>query len=173
MYHPISKLFHWTIGLLMIGLLFVGLTWEDFFPEPFRFTLLGWHKSLGAIVLGLSVLRALWWLTQTKPALVKTLPARMAPFINLGHNILYAFMMIMPLSGWMMSNAAGYPVSVFGWFTLPTLLEKNDELRHTFGEVHELAGWTLIAIIAFHVAAALYHHVVLKDETLKRMMFRG
>ena len=169
MYNPISKLFHWTMGVLILGLLAVGRTLDEFVP-PFKFTLIGWHKSLGMIVLALTVLRVLWWLGQTKPALVKSLPAWMAPWVSFGHNLLYGFMVLMPLSGWLMSNAAGYPVSVFGWVTLPELVAKNQELREVFGEVHEIAAWGLIALLVLHVGAAVVHHRIFKDDTLTRML---
>ena len=169
MYHPISKLLHWVVGLYIVGMLVMGLLMEDV-GEFFGTNFIGIHKSLGAILLGLVVLRVLWWLGQTKPALVKTLPAWVAPYINLGHNVLYGFMAVLPFSGWLMSNAAGYPVSVFGWFTLPTLVEKNLAVREAMGEVHEYAAWVLIVMLVAHVAAAVYHHRVLKDDTLTRMM---
>lgn len=169
MYHPLTKLLHWLMAALIIFMLVLGISLDEF-EGALKGTLMGVHKSLGAMILALAIVRALWWLGQTKPALVKTLPEWVKPFINFGHNLLYAFMVIMPLSGWLMSNAAGYPVSVFGWFTLPTLVEKNMALRGAMGELHETAAWVLIAMLALHIGAAVYHHRVLKDETLTRML---
>lgn len=169
-YGSVSKFLHWTVGLAIIALLAVGLYMEDLEPAPFKFQLYGIHKAVGAIVLGLVVLRVFWTTFQTKP----NAPMGMAPatyrMVSFGHAVLYGFMVLMPLSGWIMSNAAGYPVDVFGFFTLPEIASKNEEVRHFFGEVHELAGYGLIAMLAAHILAAIWHHVVKKDDTLQRML---
>ena len=169
MYHPLSKIFHWLMALMIVGLLAMGLVFE-YMPQELRSMLMGWHKAFGVLVLALTFVRAMWWLTQTKPALVKTLPAWVSPYINFGHSVLYGFMAVIPFSGWVMSNAAGYPVTAFGYM-LPTLVEKNMELRHMMGEIHEIGAYVLIAVLVSHVAAAVYHHRIFKDETLTRMMF--
>lgn len=167
-YHPFTKFLHWSMALLIVGLLAMGLLLEDV-PQAWKGTAYGLHKSFGVVVLVLAVVRVLWWLGQTKPQLVATLPAWMKPFINAGHNVLYAFMVLMPLSGILMSNAAGYPVAVFG-VELPMLVGKNPEVGKVFHEVHEIAGKLLIALVALHVAAAWVHHRILRDDTLTRML---
>lgn len=166
-YHPFTKFLHWTMALLIIGMLAMGLLLDDI-PQAWKGTAYGLHKSFGIVILALAFLRALWWLTQTKPTLVDTLPAWSKPLINAGHNLLYVFMFLMPLSGWLMSNAGGYPVAVFG-YQLPTLLEKNREVAGFFHEVHEVSANILIALVVAHVAAALVHHYYFRDDTLIRM----
>jgi cytochrome b561 len=75
----------------------------------------------------------------------------------------------LPITGWIMSSAAGIPVSFFGLFELPDLVSYNDRLFHTFIEVHKWLGHGLIVLIVIHAGAALRHHLIFKDETLKKM----
>jgi cytochrome b561 len=83
---------------------------------------------------------------------------------------LYVLLFAMPLSGWMMSSARGFPVSWFGFIQLPDLVPKSKPLYDAFLTTHEVLAWTLGAVVTLHVAAALKHHFVLKDDTLRRML---
>lgn len=168
-YGSISKFFHWTIGIAIIALIIVGLT-ADSFPMEIRFPMIMTHKAVGAIVLGLVVLRVLWVTFQTKPNAPVGMSPSLYKFVSFGHALLYGFMVLMPLSGWLMSNAAGYPVSIFGFYTLPELTAKNEAMAGMFHAVHEFAGYGLIAMLAAHILAAIWHHVVKKDDTLQRML---
>jgi cytochrome b561 len=76
----------------------------------------------------------------------------------------------MPLTGWMMSSARGFPVSWFGFIQLPDFVPKNKSLYDTMLETHETLSWALYAIVFLHVVAALKHHYILKDNVLKRML---
>ena len=78
--------------------------------------------------------------------------------------------MVMPMSGWLMSSAAGRSVKFFDLFTLPDLVAKDDALRETFGTIHEYLSYALILAITLHAAAAIKHHFFNKDATLKRML---
>jgi cytochrome b561 len=68
-----------------------------------------------------------------------------------------------------MSSAAGYPVSVFGWFDLPALVQKDMALREIFGEAHEIIAYALLALIIIHIAAAIYHHYYQGHKLINRM----
>lgn len=174
-YGFVSKTFHWVMGISIIGMLAMGLYMEGLpasSPEmaDFKMQLYGFHKGLGAVLLLAAVLRALWWLAETKPRMARTLPAWSHRWVSLGHSALYAFMVLMPLSGWLMSNAAGRGVSVFGWFDLPVLIAQDDGLRGVFGAMHTFAAYALIAMLAAHVGAALLHHFWFRDDTLRKML---
>lgn len=164
-----AKLQHWLLALLIIGMLALGLVMDDFKGDT-RFALYGIHKAIGAIILALVVVRLLWRWSNINPAL----PEDTTPLTRLaargGHFLLYVAMLVMPLSGWTLSNAAGYPVSVFGWFALPAIAAKNHDLHELAEEVHEWAAYGLIALIMVHIAAALYHHIIRKDAVLTRML---
>lgn len=169
-YGFVSKLFHWVMAIAIIGLLCVGLYMSDMEASPLRTQLYALHKAFGATVLVLAFVRALWWLLETKPLLPSTLPAWTHKWVSLGHSILYAFMVLMPLSGWLMSNAAGHQVGVFGWFNLPQLVAPDRALAGVFHEVHEIAANVLIVLLLAHVGAALVHHFWFRDDTLRKML---
>jgi cytochrome b561 len=76
----------------------------------------------------------------------------------------------LPITGWLMSSAAGIPVMFFGLFTLPDLVYRNDSLMQRLIEIHKWLGYSLLLFIFIHVGAALRHHFLFKDDTLRRML---
>ena len=84
--------------------------------------------------------------------------------------MLYLLILAQPLSGWILSSSANYPVTLFDWFQFPAIVGENHGLHETMEEVHELLFNALLAVAAIHIAAALYHHIVLKDSVLRRML---
>jgi cytochrome b561 len=135
-----------------------------------KLAMLARHKSVGITILGLVVLRLLWrWMNPT-PALPDTLKPYERVLANLTHAGLYVVLFAMPLSGWIMSSARGFPVSWFGFIQLPDLVGKNKAVYDAMVETHETLAWVLCAIVALHVLAALKHHFWLKDHVLKRML---
>ena len=169
-YGAVSKTLHWLIGLTIIGLLTVGLYMEGLDASPLKFQIYGLHKAIGIIVLAAFFVRIFWRFTNIVP---HALPSHKSWEKFLAHSVhllLYVAMIGMPISGWAMSSAAGYPVDMFGLFTLPHLVEKDEGLSDLMREVHAIMGYGLIAAICLHVAGALKHHVLDKDNTLKRML---
>lgn len=161
----VSRLFHWVVALVIIGMLYVGLQMVDMPDSPDKFALYGLHKSFGIIALSLITLRLIWRLATLTP----DLPDRM--FVSrLSAPVLYLAMITMPLSGIVMSQAGGHPISVFGWFTVPTFIEKNEALGKLAWQLHGLAGKIFIGLICLHILAALYHQLVLKNNLLGRMI---
>ena len=167
-YGSVARALHWSIALLIVFQLAVGLSFDRL--SAMGYHLMPLHKSIGVTVLALAVARVLWWLREVKPALVSTVPAPLKPLVNAGHYALYAFMFAMPLSGWILSNAAGRPVNVFGLFTLPEIAAKNIAVRDAFGQLHGFGGWLLAWLVGLHVLAALMHHFIFRDATLRRML---
>ncbi|TNE28329.1 MAG: cytochrome b [Alphaproteobacteria bacterium] len=169
-YGWVSRLLHWLVFALVAGLLAVGLYMTDQKFSPTILKLYGLHKGIGITVLALAVLRVVWTLSNTAPKMlglekpVEKLAARSV------HGLLYLCLFIMPLSGWVMSSAAGYPVSVFGLFTLPNLVEPSKALHALVEEIHELTAYGFMALIAAHAGAAFLHHFKQKDRTLIRMI---
>jgi cytochrome b561 len=169
-YGSVAKAFHWAVAGLILYLLYLGLTMHDLPVGVEKIRQYGLHKSLGITVLTLAALRLLWRFSGPSPALLGT-PPRYQRLLAMGtHGTLYTLMLAMPLSGWIMSSAAGFPVSVFGWFTLPNLAATSPQTQTLFHEVHEVLAYSLMALIALHVLASLYHHFYLKDGTLRRML---
>lgn len=169
-YHPISKMLHWLVALLVFGLLGVGLYMSDLELSPEKLKLYGLHKAFGAVVLGLMVVRLIWRFIAPPPALPDTMPHWQRKASHLAHFALYALLFAMPISGWLMSSAAGFPVSFFGWFTLPDLVPANPQMKELYNEAHEICANLLMLLIGLHIAAALKHHFVDKDGVLRRML---
>lgn len=171
-YGCLAQGFHWVIAILIVCLLGVGLYMADLDPAPFKFQLYGLHKAFGIVVLGLAALRLVWRLVNIVPASLPHHKAWERILARSAHYALYALMFAMPLSGWAMSSAGGHAVSLFGLFELPPLVAKDPEFGKEMAELHETLAWTLIGVIGLHVAGALKHHFIDKDETLRRMLPR-
>lgn len=164
---------HWLTAVLMIGMVILGLYMADLPKGPAKGDLVNIHKSVGILVLMLGVLRVVWRSGNRQPAALASLPPWQHKTARLLHYVLLALILLLPLSGWMMSSAAGRPVSFFGQFTLPSLLSENKSLADSLRDVHEALAWTLVAVLTVHVAAALQHHFRAHDDTLRRMLGRA
>ena len=168
-YGWVAKSLHWFMAVMILGMLAVGLYMSDMELSPQKLQLYGWHKSVGSVLLGLFFVRITWKLLNPSVAALPA-PAWQRIAAKATHSAFYALMLAMPLSGWLMSSAYGFPVSVFGLFTLPDLVSPDKEWAEVFYEAHELGMLALFALIALHVLAALKHHLFDKDATLKRML---
>jgi len=165
-----SQLIHWLTALLILSLFSLALIMTDMDNSPEKFQLYGLHKSLGGIVIALTVLRIVWVLVQTKPDDIPGISSIQHLAAKAAHGLLYLWLLAMPLSGWIMSNASGYPVKLFDLVALPNLIDKNKEIAGFAHETHEILGTLGMVLIGIHVAAALWHHFGLKNNTLLRMM---
>lgn len=166
----VSQLLHWTIVVLIIVQVTLALMADDLPNSMRKLTLLARHKSFGITILGLAILRLVWRRFNHTPALPDTLKPYERVLAQLTHGALYVLLFALPLSGWMMSSARGFPVSWFGFIQLPDLVPKSKSLYDAFVITHEVLACTLGVVVTLHVAAALKHHFVLKDDTLRRML---
>ncbi len=169
-YGTVAQGFHWIVALCVIGLLGMGLYMTSLDPSPSVFKLYALHKSLGIVVLTLAVLRLVWKITNPHPHALPTHAAWEKFLARLTHVFLYFAIIGMPLSGWIMSSAKNFPVSVFNMFTLPNLVGPSEEIARAAAQFHGLTAWALIAAIGRPFAGALKHHVIDKDGTLRRMI---
>ncbi|MEO0976728.1 MAG: cytochrome b [Pseudomonadota bacterium] len=180
-YGRVAIAFHWTMALLIAGMLAFGLYMTSLPPtDPETFQLYQLHKSVGFVVLALAVFRLLWRLVNPTPKL----PAGMHPLektaAHLGHVGLYALIFAMPITGWFMVSASpwGIPTVLFNILPVPHLpvpeaLGTKEQAEGFFKFLHEYGAFLLIALIVVHVAAALKHHFIARDDTLKRMVSTG
>lgn len=165
-----SKILHWIIALLVIGMLACG-----FFLKPLSEFLKSTymiHKSIGLTILGLMVIRLVWIIRHGKPKLPASV-SRMEGFLAHGvQHSMYLLLFLMPLSGWIMSTAADRPPVFFGWVTMPFPgISSNKSLADFMLECHGIIAYLLIGLIALHVAGALKHHLIDKDTILRRMLW--
>jgi cytochrome b561 len=165
-----SQFLHWLIVVLLIVQVTLANIADDLPLGMKKLAMLARHKSVGITILGLAIIRLLWrWMNPT-PSLPDTLKPYERKLANLTHAGLYILLFAMPLSGWTMSSARGFPVSWFGFIQLPDLVPKNKALFDALLETHETLAWALYTIVALHVVAALKHHFMLKDNVLRRML---
>lgn len=162
--------FHWSIAALIIFNLWLGLA-HDSLPDDWK--VMPVHKAVGVTILVLTVARIGWRFAHPAPPLPAHMPAWERLAANASHFVLYAFMLIMPLSGWaMVSGAKRRPLEWFGLFDIP-YLPVSDGVAGLGHEVHELLGWGFVALILLHAGAALRHHFLLRDNVLVRMLPGG
>ena len=168
-YTAVAKGLHWLMALLILGLLVLGMYMHDLPLSPQKLALYSWHKWAGVTAFVLVWLRLAWRVTHRPPAQ----PEGMAPLMRLaahaGHAALYGLMVVIPLSGWLMSSAKGFQTVWFGVLPIPDLVGKDKELGDLLQQVHQALNLLLMLTLTGHVAAALWHHFVLKDDTLRRM----
>jgi cytochrome b561 len=166
----LAQFLHWLIVALIITQVILASIAEDLPIGVKKLAMYARHKSVGITILALAVIRLLWrWLNPT-PTLPTTLKPYERTLAGLTHFGLYLLLFAMPLTGWMMTSARGFPVSWFGFFQLPDFVPKNDALYDAMKGTHHVLATLLYAIVFLHVAAALKHHFFLKDDVLRRML---
>jgi cytochrome b561 len=165
----LAKFFHWTIALFIIGLLCFGFYMVGIQDEAQREQAFNMHKLFGLSVLLLACLRLLWRWMNPVPVL-PSMPKWELALEKLVKFSLYAALFAMPISGWIFSTAAGHAPHL-GQFYIPAPFVKLDiTLAGQVFKVHQIIGWSIIVLLCMHVAGALKHHFVNKDNILRRMM---
>ena len=166
----IAQFLHWLIVVLIIVQVILANRAEDLPIGPKKIEVYAWHKSVGITILGLAIIRLLWRWANPTPTLPGTLKPYERVLANVTHFGLYLLLFAQPLTGWMMTSARGFPVSWFGFWQLPDFVSKNQALYNAMKETHDALALALYAIVFLHVAAALKHHFLLKDDVLRRML---
>lgn len=161
---------HWLVAVLILAALPLGLTMTEMPLSPQKLKFYSWHKWLGVTVFLLVLLRLVWRATHRPPPLPASLPAWQRHAADATHWLLYALMLAIPLSGWLMSSAKGFQTVYLGLIPIPDLLAKDEALGETLAAVHAVLAYTLMVLLTVHVAAALKHHWVDRDDVLVRML---
>lgn len=171
-YGAVAVMLHWLMAIVLVTLIVLGLYMArlpDVGFDTKKIGLILYHKELGIAALALAALRLAWRASNALPELVANLPDWQKVIARFVHLCFYALMFALPITGWLMSSATGIPVSFFGLFDLPDLVSYDERLFRTLIDVHKWLGYALTLLILIHAAAAARHHLVLKDDTLKRM----
>ncbi len=166
----IAQLFHWTIVVLVITQFVLATIAGDLPLGMRKLAILARHKSVGITIFMLAILRLAWRWSNPTPPLPTTLKPYEQRLAHLTHGALYALLLAMPITGWIMSSARSFPVSWFGFFQLPDLVSPSKSLFEAMLKIHTSLAWVLAAVATLHLLAALKHHFVLKDDVLRRML---
>ncbi|WP_430434371.1 cytochrome b [Methyloversatilis sp.] len=161
---------HWLIALMLFGMFGFGLYMVELPLSPQKLKFYSYHKWAGVTVFLLVIARLAWRITHRPPALPADMPAWQVTAAKAGHHLLYLLMVIVPLSGWLMSSAKGFQTVWFGVLPLPDLLAKDEALGEALLLTHRLLNWFFMLVVAGHVLAALKHHFIDRDGLLSRML---
>jgi len=168
-YSSVAIFLHWLMSIAVIGMLGVGLWMHELKNSPFKIEIYTWHKWVGLTILMLAVVRLLWRVHRPPPPM-PPMPRWQELAADGSHYLLYGLLFAMPTSGWLMNSAAGFPLTWFGLFKVPALLTRNKDAFEFWQETHELLAFALIALICVHIAAAIKHHFIDRDNVLARML---
>lgn len=166
---PLARALHWLMALMITAMLFIGAGMVASVSERHEW-LLHLHKPLGIAILVLAVLRLGVRLTTRQPSLPADLPSWQAMAAKLSHYLLYALMLAMPLIGWSMISAAGDPVMLSESLRLPSILPADAETFAVLRRTHEWLAYLLFLTVLMHLAAALFHAWIRRDEVLGSML---
>lgn len=169
-----SIILHWVIAVGVIGLFTLGLWMVDlgYYDEYYRIAP-HIHKSIGVLLVTLVVLRFIWRLLNVQPVPLASHKRWEVVLARAVHYVFYLILLCMLISGYLITTAEGESLKVFNWFSLPSLVSSVDNLEDYAGDIHEVLAFTLIGLVILHALAALKHHFIDKDSTLKRMIFPG
>lgn len=167
-YSRVAIAFHWTIAALILGNIAGGLLHESVSKETGGL-IMAVHKSIGLTVLVLSAARLAWRVAHGFPRLPDSTSAWDALLARTTHVIFYFMMIAVPLAGWTMVSAGTRPLTWFGLFDVPKL-PVSESLAGKAGGAHEVLALTTLALVILHVAGALKHQFIDKDDVLHRML---
>lgn len=169
-YGTVAITLHWIIAIMISSLVSVGLYMVDLPANDNKWYIYGIHKAIGVLLLTLVVLRAIYRLSNVQPTLPEKIPSFQINIAKINVFALYVMMFIMPLSGLFGSLTAGHDVSLFGLVNIPAFADQYKAFAKWCWFTHETCTYLLIASILLHICGALYHHFVLKDNVLRRII---
>ena len=171
--YPVSmRLMHWLMAICLLGMIASGwyMTGLDG-DAPNKYDLYPWHKSFGVLLLGLIVLRVIVRLMSALPELPHTIAGHERLLAKTAHFLLYVLMLMVPLSGFIMSDIGGHDIYFFG-IPLPDLLDTHKPTAGTFHTIHTYIGYVLLGVVVVHIAGALKHRLMdsPENDVLKKMV---
>lgn len=167
-YSVVARSLHWLMAILIFWAIVIGKVAAGLPSSPEKIQLFVMHKSAGITVLMLAVGRLLWRFFNKPPAL--GLGVRDEKLAHLGHLGLYALMLLVPLSGWLLNSAAGYP---FGWFNLisvPHVPGIDEGAKDVLASIHEVLFYVIAVMVIGHVLMLFHHRYAHKLNLLPRML---
>jgi len=169
-YDGVAQAFHWLVVAMLITQYSVALLLSYFLPKSAEAGLAEWHFSVGSSVLVVMLARLAWRLTHTPPPPPKDLSPGLRLLSRATQWVFYAVLIVLPVLGWAAASADGARVHLAGLIPLPLLVPKDDPFGKAMATVHPAIAITLLAVIALHIAGALYHAFIKRDGVLQRML---
>ncbi|TWB16703.1 cytochrome b561 [Nitrospirillum amazonense] len=163
-----ARLLHWLMAVLIIAMLFIGVGMVSTVGASHNW-LVPLHKSVGVTLLLLALIRLAVRATKGTPPLPADMPAPQKAVAHLSHLVLYALMIALPLVGWSMLSAGGYPITVWGAVHLPPLLSPDRGLYASLRHLHTYLAYALFLTVIAHLSAALMHGLLFKDGVFQSM----
>jgi cytochrome b561 len=164
---------HWAIALLIFAAFPLGLYMHGLPLSPNKLRLYNYHKWIGVTVLILAILRVALHvrrITHRPPDVPGTTPKWEQFVAQAMHYLLYMLIFAVPLSGWLTSSAQGFQTVWFGVIPLPDLVGKDKEMANVLKEIHKYLNYAMLALVGVHIAAALKHYFIARDEILANMI---
>ncbi|MDQ0420777.1 cytochrome b561 [Peteryoungia aggregata LMG 23059] len=161
------RILHWVIAVLVLATWPLGLM-IGFVKDDVKLDFYLVHESLGFLVLWLMLVRIGARLTSQAPRVEAPVAEKAAA--HAVHGLLYVFLIVMPVSGFLATNAHGFPLNWFGLVTVWSPIGKAPDIAFTLSAIHAWSAWILLALFALHFAAVVFHHVIRRDATLYRIL---
>lgn len=169
-YTGVAIALHWLIAAAILGTFLLGQYMTNLQLSPAKLKLYSYHKWIGVTIFLLVLVRIAWRLAHRPPLPPASMPAWQHSAASIAHFFLYALTLAIPVSGWLMSSASGFQVVYLGVIPIPDLLAKSKDAAEQLKQLHEALNWLMVLVVAMHVAAALKHHLMDRDDVLRRML---
>ncbi len=156
-YTGVAIALHWLIAAAILCTFLLAQYMTELQLSPAKLKLYSYHKWIGVKI----------FLPPPPPA---SMPPWQHNAARIAHFFLYALTLAIPVSGWLMSSASGFQVVYLGLLPIPDLLAKNKAMADQLKQLHEALNWLMLLVVALHAAAALKHHLVDRDDVLRRML---
>jgi cytochrome b561 len=169
-YTVTARVLHWVTALMIVLMIPLGVIISNDWGGPLQETLYGLHESIGTLLIPLVLTRLVYRLANPPLPLPDEIPAPQRFAAHVTHVGLYTLLVAQPLIGWIATSAYGAPITVLGVFALPPIAPENHAFAKQLSALHGLVGFAIAGLVAAHIGAALYHHVVRKDRILMRMI---
>jgi len=167
-YDRVAIALHWTTAFLVLANFALAQTW-DWFAKPTKGLMEDTHMSFGVLLTAVVIARLVWrWLPGHQRSSLEAGWVRLSSKAT--HYLLYTMLVVEAGLGFAFRWGAGRPMEFFGLGIPPLTGEMGRPMRHQLREIHEWIGWAIIILALIHALAALYHHYVLKDRVLERML---
>jgi cytochrome b561 len=168
-YDPVAKFLHWAVAVLVVTQLAIGWIMPDVGPKTRPVGLVGWHVTVGVLLLAAVAARVIWRIFH-RPYIVTPELGWLNRSAQATHLLLYLLIIVVPVLGWANANSRGWIVGLTEWIKLPPIMPTGSHLGHQLGDIHGDLATVLAVVAGLHIVAGLYHHFVRRDATLRMML---